>query len=299
MRIPIVQLRLLLIGLLSIGLGGCGNKSEPEPIMIGHVAPLSAADKFRGEQAQQGIALAVEEASAEGNRVLDRRVIVTHADTRSDPGAVRSVVKRILSIDRVHAILGGPETAALENVATVAQSAAVPFVLSASAPAAPMADYIFFTGPTQQAQGRALGQFCIRGIEGGTIRRRKRRQPRPVLAAFTHAVPKDSIVGTWTYAAAEKLPALAKEVAAKKATGVLFVGKASDFAEWARAEAVAQLPHSSQVTKESLPHCSGIVTGCRLCCVGVRSGRGFTCPQGVHEQVPRTLQPPDDSRAGA
>src|SRR5437868_1911607 len=82
---------------------GCTAKTEPEPILVGHVAPLSGADKSRGEHARQGIRLAVEEAEP----VAGRRVAVDHADTRSDPEAVRAVVRRLLTVNRVAAVLGG------------------------------------------------------------------------------------------------------------------------------------------------------------------------------------------------
>lgn len=228
---------------VSLGcLAGCSRKGEPEPILIGHVASLSGADKARGEHAKQGIALAVEEANAEANRVLDRRVIVTHADTRSAAAAVRSVVKRLLSIDRVTALLGGPETASLENVAAIAQSANVPFVLSSNPPTGPVAEYVFFTALTPAAQGRVLGRFAAEEWTGAKLGVVTDGKHDALVTAFTQTVPQESLAGAWTYASAEKLPPLAKEVSMKKPAAVLFAGKPADLLEWTRAEPVRLLP---------------------------------------------------------
>src|SRR5207302_9446020 len=101
---------------------GCTAKTEPEPILAGHVAPLSGGDKARGEHARQGIRLAVEEAGT----IAGRRVAVDHADTRSDPEAVRAVIKRLLTVNKVVALLGGIEAARVENLGSLAQATGIP-----------------------------------------------------------------------------------------------------------------------------------------------------------------------------
>ncbi len=234
--------RMLFACLFLAGLAGCGRKGEPEPIIIGHVAPLSGVDKARGEQAKQGIALAVEEANAESNRVLGRRVIVTHADTRSDPAEVRPVMKRLLAIDRVCALLGGPEAAALENIGSIAQPANVPFLLAGSPLAPPSGDFVFFTGLTPAAQGKALGQLASAEWPTGKFGIIHDGTHDALVTAFTQAVGKEAVAGSWIYAGAEKLPALAKDVAVKKLAAVLFAGKPADAIEWAQSASVSRLP---------------------------------------------------------
>src|SRR5262245_48265499 len=86
---------LLVAGLFAL-LTGCGSRANPEPIHVGHVAPLSGADKDIGEQGRKGIQLAVKEAN-EGEKVLNRKVAVDHGDTRSDKASVRGVTTRLLT----------------------------------------------------------------------------------------------------------------------------------------------------------------------------------------------------------
>src|SRR5581483_4670105 len=61
-------------------------------------------------------------------------------------------------------------------------------------------------------------------------------------AGFTHTVSKDSVVGTWAYDVADKLPALAKEAAEKKPAAILFAGKSEELLRWLRVDAVAKVP---------------------------------------------------------
>src|SRR4051812_40997646 len=55
------RVQLLVVGLGCWLLAGCGPPAVGEPIWIGHLAPLSGPDRAQGEQARQGIELAVTE----------------------------------------------------------------------------------------------------------------------------------------------------------------------------------------------------------------------------------------------
>lgn len=217
---------------------GCTAKTEPEPIVVGHVAPLSGADKLRGEHARLGIRLAVEEAEP----IAGRRVAVDHADTRSDPEAVRAVVRRLLTVNRVSAVLGGAEAARVENLGALAQSNGVPFVLSGGPPLRPPAEFVFFTGMTPERQGQVLARFADRQWKGKTIAVLTDGNRAALVEAFTRSLPGSAVAGPWTYKGADKVRPTAEEVLAKKPEALLFAGAADDFAELGRSEAAAKVP---------------------------------------------------------
>src|SRR5260370_4080826 len=62
-------LTLAVLVFVSVGGAGCSGKGEEEPLYLGHVAPLSRADRIVGEHARRGMRLAVEEANEEDNRI--------------------------------------------------------------------------------------------------------------------------------------------------------------------------------------------------------------------------------------
>src|SRR5262245_24786782 len=91
---------------LAVVAAGCGGRRTPEPGWVGHVAPLSGPERGRGESARRGILLAVEEANSasEGGRPL----AVRHADGARD---ARAETVRLLAVNRVAALLAGPDAA--------------------------------------------------------------------------------------------------------------------------------------------------------------------------------------------
>src|SRR5947209_9095846 len=96
--------------ILLLALVGCGNPPGTDPIFVGHLAPLSGPDKLIGEHARRGILLAVEEVNQEDNRIQGRRVNVLHADTRGETDQAKNEAVRLITINKVTALLGGTDT---------------------------------------------------------------------------------------------------------------------------------------------------------------------------------------------
>ena len=97
---------------------GCGGKA-PQPIRIGHLAPLSGPDRAAGEHARQGTQLAVEEWNADEANGPGRKVAVLHVDAHEDEAAQAEAV-RLLSVNRVVALIAGPDGALAETAARAA-----------------------------------------------------------------------------------------------------------------------------------------------------------------------------------
>src|SRR5258708_20742788 len=84
---------------------GCSSKPSSEPILIGHVAPFSGADRPLGEHARNGILLAVKEVNADEERITGRKVEILHGDTRSDRDTLAATAVRLVTIIQVYATI--------------------------------------------------------------------------------------------------------------------------------------------------------------------------------------------------
>src|SRR5262249_32298518 len=115
-------------------LAGCTHAAPTDPVVIGHFAPLSGPDKVIGEHALRGIALAVEEANADGEKVNGRRVEVVHVDDRGAPSASGDAAVRLITVNRAVALLGGTTSERAEQIARAAQSYGVPLVTPSPLP---------------------------------------------------------------------------------------------------------------------------------------------------------------------
>jgi branched-chain amino acid transport system substrate-binding protein len=147
--------------LAALLLAGCSGSSSTEPIIVGHLAPLSGANKVLGEHARQGIQIAVEEANGDGGeRIHGRRVEVHHADDRGPPSAAGDEAVRLIAVTRSAALLGGLTTERAEQIARAAQPYGVPLVTPSPLPTPLAAETAFSTGVLPAHQGQVLARFA-------------------------------------------------------------------------------------------------------------------------------------------
>jgi branched-chain amino acid transport system substrate-binding protein len=150
--------------LLVLACGGCGPRSEPEPVTIGQLISLSGPQKQMGEHARNGAGLAVEVALRGGRRVLGRKVAVRHVDTRGEADLVPAEAVRLVTLNRVVAILGGPEQSAGEPLARAVQTYGVPVVLTADLASVPVNEAAFCLNAAPETRGEALARYATRGL---------------------------------------------------------------------------------------------------------------------------------------
>jgi branched-chain amino acid transport system substrate-binding protein len=152
--------------LLACGaLSGCGPRAAPPPAWFGQVLPLSGPDRVAGESARRGTRLAVEEAAE--TRIAGRQVGALFADGRGEDEPTRAAMVRLLAVNRVAALLGGPRAACGEALAVEAQPYAVPVILTTELRAAVRGDTLFSLAARPEARGRALAAQVARlpGVE--------------------------------------------------------------------------------------------------------------------------------------
>ena len=126
----------------AVGFSGCAKKAEE--IKIGAILPLTGGAGKYGEDAKLGIDLAVDEINVQG-RINGKKVKVIYEDNQSNPQQSVAAIRKLITVDKVPAIIGPMTSSAALAVAPIAeQSRVVLFSPAASAPAISKAgDYIF------------------------------------------------------------------------------------------------------------------------------------------------------------
>lgn len=137
---------------------GIGSAQEND-ILLGHLAPFSGGLGWIGPNAQNGVAVALEEVNAEG--LLDQQVSINRQDTETNPQAALSGFQTLDS-QGVVAIIG-PSSTVMPNLVQPAQDAQLPLV-STMAGTLQLDDvggeYIWRTVPSDSIGGRAQGAYA-------------------------------------------------------------------------------------------------------------------------------------------
>jgi branched-chain amino acid transport system substrate-binding protein len=142
---------------LALLAGGCAGSREAAPVLVGHVATLTGADREHGEQAARGIRLAVKEADQGAGGDGPPPIKVLHADAKGDPQAFEAEVVRLAAVNRVAALLGGATADQVERL-----DRGLVLVSPCGTRTRPMSEFVFLTGLTPAARGQALARFALR-----------------------------------------------------------------------------------------------------------------------------------------
>ncbi|MFB5084793.1 ABC transporter substrate-binding protein, partial [Symbiobacterium thermophilum] len=92
---------------------------------IGWIGPLSGANKTYGESAKRGVELALEEA---GYKVGDLTVELIAGDDRSDSTEAVNLATKMMTQDRVAAIIGPVTSGSAIAVSAIAETYKVPMI---------------------------------------------------------------------------------------------------------------------------------------------------------------------------
>jgi branched-chain amino acid transport system substrate-binding protein len=215
---------------LLLALSGCGARTEPEPFTIGQLASLSGPTKSRGEHARNGAGLAVEVALRGDQRVLNRKVVVRHVDDRGDPELLQAEAVRLLTLNRVVGLIGGPDEAASEQLVRIVQNYSVPVLLPADVSALPAGDSIFCLNAAPERRGATLARYAARDLRCRRVvaLTEAREGPGTSLAAGfmkkwrqEHGENKDAFSAEWSYAKETEWPELTGRTLAARPDVVL------------------------------------------------------------------------------
>jgi branched-chain amino acid transport system substrate-binding protein len=227
-----LSFRAVLLCVAGLSLAGCSSRGTSEPLVLGHVAPLSGPDKTRGEHARHGIDLAVEDVNQDDRRIAGRTVVVRHADTAGKPDAAQSQTVRLLTIDRAVALLDDSDPGELDRVLRAAQPYGVPVVTPGTLPPASANEYLFSATVGLADQGQALGRFAVEELKPAavTVLIDSRSNAASALAdAFRKAVGKGNVaVIERTYKDEADFAGLAGDLKKAPPKAVLIAGASGD-----------------------------------------------------------------------
>ena len=162
--------RLLATVLLTLALTLTTSLSNAQTIKIGEVDPLTGGVSQFGIGCHQGFVLAFEQVDAEGG-ILGQKVELVTEDDQSKPGQSATAVRKLITQDKVIAILGDATSSATLEAAPIAQSDKIPMLTpTATNPRiTQVGDFIFRVCFLDEFQGRVLARFAREKLKAQKI----------------------------------------------------------------------------------------------------------------------------------
>jgi branched-chain amino acid transport system substrate-binding protein len=155
---------LLLLSFALIPLAGCkkaggGNADE---IVIGEYASLSGGTASFGQSSHKGTQMAIDEINASGG-LLGKKVRLITEDDQSKAGEAATVARKLISRDKVIALLGEVASSKSLEAAPIAQQNKVPMISPASTnpKVTEVGDYIFRICFIDPFQGTVMSKFAL------------------------------------------------------------------------------------------------------------------------------------------
>ena len=144
--------------------GSKGEKKEvvKEPIKIGFIGPLTGDLANIGSNTRAAVEIGVEEINAAGG-IGGRTLEVVYEDSQCTPAKSSSAINKLISVDKVVAILGDTCSSATLAISPIAEQAKVPLISYASTAAkvTDAGDFIFRTVPSDIFQSSFAAKYAF------------------------------------------------------------------------------------------------------------------------------------------
>jgi branched-chain amino acid transport system substrate-binding protein len=159
----------------SVFLAGCtkpagDDAATADMIRIGEFASLTGSEAAFGQSSHKGTALAVEELNAAGG-VLGKQIELITEDNRSTAGESATIVKKLITRDKVVAILGEVASSRSLEAAPRAQESQIPMISPSSTnpKVTETGDYIFRVCFIDPFQGGLLAGYAQRKLNAKKV----------------------------------------------------------------------------------------------------------------------------------
>ena len=143
---------------------------EPDALKLGHYGSLTGKDAAFGVATRKGVLLAIEEINAKGG-VLGRPLAYLVEDIQSKQGESATAVKKLISRDKVVAVIGANASANSLEAAPICQNSQIPMMaISSTNPrVTEVGDYIFRICFIDPFQGAVLAKFAHTSLKAKRV----------------------------------------------------------------------------------------------------------------------------------
>jgi branched-chain amino acid transport system substrate-binding protein len=208
---------------------GCSQQPPQEPILIGHLAPLTGADRIAGEHALQGMQIAVEEVNQPEHLIAGRQIAVLHADTKSDPEMLQAEAVRLITVNRAIALVGGGNSGEVERLGRAVQPYDLSVFTLAKLPSKPIVPSVFSLTPALGTYGTVLAKYAAKELKASRIAiLSDGRMPAagPLIDSFARELQRESGIHltSWEFKTESELLELSDPFSNFKPTAVLYSG---------------------------------------------------------------------------
>lgn len=154
-----------LAGALVIGFTGCkkeGGNANADEIVIGEVAAMTGGTATFGTSSHAGTQMAIDEINAAGG-LLGKKLKLITEDDQSKQGEAGTVAKKLISREKIVALLGEVASGKSLEMGPIAQKAGVPMISPASTnpKVTEVGDYVFRICFIDPFQGTVMAKFAM------------------------------------------------------------------------------------------------------------------------------------------
>ena len=173
-----IQITLVAMLLVAAMVAGCGGGNEPKAadvIKIGHAVALTGDSSMWGQAEKNALEMEIDKINKAGG-VIGKKLQLIAYDTRADATEAVNVTKRLVSQDKVSAIIGPGQSGVAIAMTSVTEPGKVPFLATtATNPKVTVddktnkvRDYAFRTCFIDPFQGTVAAQFAIKELKAKT-----------------------------------------------------------------------------------------------------------------------------------
>ena len=151
-------------------LSGCSKPADANSIPVGEYASLTGREAAFGQSSHKGTMLAIDEINAAGG-LLGKKINLIYEDNRSLPGESATIVKKLITRDKVVAVLGEVASGRSLEAGPICQDNKIPMISPSSTnpKVTETGDYVFRVCFTDPFQGKLLAEFAKRSLKAQKV----------------------------------------------------------------------------------------------------------------------------------
>jgi branched-chain amino acid transport system substrate-binding protein len=144
----------------------CGSSTNQNEILIGEYSSLTGTTATFGQSTHRGLMMAVQETNDSGG-VLGKKIKLITEDDQSRPEEAATAVTKLISRDKVVAVIGEASSSRSLAAAPICQANQIPMVSNASTnpEVTRKGDYIFRVCFIDPFQGEVLAKFVFNSLK--------------------------------------------------------------------------------------------------------------------------------------